>query len=275
MAIVSLQIEIKKIEIMRNNNQRQDSNGRLIAGVIILVAGLLFMLNNFDVLPHGVRHYIFSWKTLLIAIGTLNLLFSHNRTGGFIMLTVGLVFWIPDIIHIPIHMGRFIWPMAIIAVGIFLLFNSSESKYGERFWKKRIGERNKYKDENQSSEQSDFSQDDDYVDDVAIFGGGSRVITSKNFKGGKLTAIFGGSEIRMHHAKLAPGKQVLDIFFVFGGSEIIVPADWLVKVETVSIFGGFGDKRYVGKPKETTEGTDSVLVIKGLVLFGGAELKSY
>lgn len=254
---------------MRNHNQRQDSNGRLIAGVIILVAGLLFMLNNLDLIPHELRYYLFSWKTLLIAIGTLNLLFSHNRTGGFIMLTVGLAFWIPDIIHIPIHTGRFIWPLAIIAVGIFLLFNSSGNKYGSGFWRNRMNAHQQNRDDNESSLQ------DDYVDDVAIFGGGSRMVTSKNFKGGKLTAIFGGSEIRMHRAKLAPGKQVLDVFFVFGGSEIVVPADWIIKVEIVSIFGGFSDKRYVHKPEEVTEDTTSVLIIKGLVLFGGAELKSY
>jgi len=267
-------LKFKKTEIMRNHSQRQDSNGRVIAGIIILVAGLLFLLNNLNALPPRVEYYIFSWKTLLIAIGTLNLLFSHNRTGGFIMLTVGIVFWVPEIIHIPIRMGRFIWPMAIVAVGVFLLFNASESKNNRRFWRNRTRDHQQFRNNDQTEEQGDFSQDD-YVDDVAIFGGGSRVITSKNFKGGKLTAIFGGSEIRMHRAKLAPGKQVLDIFFVFGGSEIIVPADWIVKVETVSIFGGFGDKRYVRKPEEVTEGTPSVLVIKGLVLFGGAELKSY
>jgi predicted membrane protein len=259
---------------MKNRNHRQDSNGRVIAGIIIVVAGLLFMFNNMNVLSPELRYYIFSWKTLLIGIGALNLLFSHNRTGGFIMLTVGLVFWIPDIIHVPMHMSRFIWPLAIIAVGLFLLFNSRDSKYNGRFWQNKIRDHQRSGNTDQAGEQSGFSQDD-YVDDVAIFGGGSRVITSKNFKGGKLTAIFGGSEIRMHRAKLAPGKQVLDIFFVFGGSEIIVPADWLVKVETVSIFGGFSDKRYVRKPEEVTEENKSVLVIKGLVLFGGAELKSY
>jgi len=259
---------------MKNQNRRQDSDGRLIAGIIIVVAGLLFMFNNLNMLSPELKYYIFSWKTLLIAIGTLNLLFSHNKTGGFIMLTVGLVFWIPDIIHIPMRTSRFIWPMAIIAVGIFLLFNSSGSKFNGRFWQNKIRNHQRSRNTEQSEEQGGFSQDD-YVDDVAIFGGGSRVITSKNFKGGKLTAIFGGSEIRMHRAKLAPGKQVLDIFFVFGGSEIIVPADWIVKVETVSIFGGFSDKRYVRKPEEVTEENKSVLVIKGLVLFGGAELKSY
>ena len=80
--------------------KHQNTNGRLIAGIIILTAGLLFLLNNLNILPSRMEYYLFSWKTLLIAIGTLNLLFSHNRIGGFIMITVGLVFWVPDIIHL-------------------------------------------------------------------------------------------------------------------------------------------------------------------------------
>lgn len=259
---------------MKNRSHTQDANGRVIAGIIIVVAGLLFMFNNLNMLSPELKYYIFSWKTLLIAIGTLNLLFSHNRTGGFIMLTVGLVFWIPDIFDVPMQMSRFIWPLAIIAVGLFLLFNSGDRKFNGRFWQNKINEHQRNRNSSQTEAQGDFSQDD-YVNDVAVFGGGSRVVTSKNFKGGKLTAIFGGSEIRMHRAKLAPGKHVLDIFFVFGGSEIIVPSDWIVKVETISIFGGFGDKRYVKKPEEVAEENQSILVVKGFVLFGGAELKSY
>jgi predicted membrane protein len=34
----------------------------------------------------------------------------------------------------------------------------------------------------------------------------------------------------MKQAKLAPGNNVLDIVMVFGGSKIIVPQDWDVKV---------------------------------------------
>lgn len=258
---------------MRHHHQKLDTNGRLIAGIIILVAGLLFLLNNLNILPPQLDYYLFSWKTLLIAIGTLNLLFSHNRTGGFIMITVGLVFWIPDIIDLPMHASRFIWPMAIIAVGLFILFNNRENRFGSRFWEEKIKDHNKGA-ETSTEGDTMFSQDD-YIDEVAIFGGGDRRISSKSFKGGKVTSIFGGSAIHLRHAKLAPGNHKLDLFFLFGGSEIIVPADWVVKVDVVSIFGGFSDKRYVRNPEEITGNTPSVLTIKGLVLFGGGELKTY
>ncbi len=274
MNIVSLKIKLLKINIMRHHHQNPETNGRIIAGVIILTAGLLFMLNNFNVLPPRMEHYIFSWKTLLIAIGTLNLLFSHNRTAGFILITVGVVFWIPDIFVLPINAGKFIWPLAIIVVGLFILFKRPDGSFGHRFWEDRFRNNHDENETENAGEQASFSQND-FINNVAVFGGGSYVITSKNFKGGKLTAIFGGSEIHLQHAKLAPGKHILDILFLFGGSEIIVPPDWNIKIEVVSIFGGFSDKRFVRKPEEITDEKHSFLVIKGLVIFGGAEIKSY
>lgn len=259
---------------MRHHHPKEESQGRLIAGIVILTVGLLFMLKNFDLLSPQIEHYIFSWKTLLIAIGTMNLLFSHNRTGGFILITVGLVFWIPEIFNLSVRAGEFIWPLAIIAVGIFLLLNYKENKFGSRFWEKKITDHQNANNPENTGEQTGFSGED-YIDNVAIFSGGERIVTSKNFKGGKLTSIFGGSEIRMHNAKLAPGNHVLDVFFMFGGSEMVVPADWTINVDVLSIFGGFTDKRIVRKSEEKMEGTPSVLTIKGLVLFGGGELKSY
>lgn len=257
------------IDRRRNRRNPKDSKGRMIAGVIILIAGLLFMFSNFNMIPPQWEYYIFSWKTLIIGIGVLNILFSHNRNGGFIMIVVGLAFWIPEIFTLTLSAGKMVFPLAVIAVGVFLLFNSSDKRFGNRFWRRRIGE--------QKGAMSDDEESDseDYVDDMAVFGGGSRVVTSKNFKGGKLTAIFGGSEIRMHHAKLAPGDQVLDVFFLFGGSELIVPSDWVINVEVISIFGGFGDKRYVSRLEDFAGEKPSSLTIKGLVLFGGAGLKTY
>jgi len=253
---------------MRNYSENRESNSRVITGLIILVVGVLFLVNNFHWLPPQVGYYLFSWKTLLIGIGVLNLLLSRNRVTGFILITVGVAFWAPQIFHLPIPVGRLIWPMAIIAVGLFLLVNRREEGRGNGFFG---GHRSA--DENAADGKA-FVQED-FIDDVAIFGGGDRVVTSKNFRGGKLTAIFGGSAIRMHRASMAPGKHYLEVFYMFGGSEIVVPADWVIRVDVVSIFGGFSDKRYVRKPEEITDENHPVLVIKGLVIFGGGEIKTY
>jgi hypothetical protein len=114
---------------------------------------------------------------------------------------------------------------------------------------------------------------DDYIDIINIFSGGERQIVSENFSGGKITSIFGGSEIDLTQAKLAPGVSELEIACVFGGTTIIVPTDWNVKVEVVPVLGGFGDERKlnIGRPIDTSR----QLIIKGAVVFGGGEIKSY
>jgi hypothetical protein len=74
-------------------------------------------------------------------------------------------------------------------------------------------------------------------------------------------------------ADLSPGRNVLDMFCLFGGSKIIVPAERSVKIEITSIFGGYSDKRRIA-PK-TNIGHDRELVIKGVAIFGGGEIKGY
>ena len=84
---------------------------------------------------------------------------------------------------------------------------------------------------------------DDYIDYVNVFSGGERQIVSENFRGGKITAVFGGTELDLTKAKLAPGRTELEIACVFGGATIIVPDDWNVKIEVTPVLGGFSDSR--------------------------------
>ncbi|MCB0752810.1 MAG: hypothetical protein KDC52_15170, partial [Ignavibacteriae bacterium] len=87
----------------------------------------------------------------------------------------------------------------------------------------------------------------------------------------KLTAIFGGSEVHFENSLLAKGKNEIDIFSMFGGYTIYVPQDWNVIIDVVAIFGGLSDKR-IKDPNRVYE-DDKILIIKGLVLFGGGEVK--
>ena len=43
----------------------------------------------------------------------------------------------------------------------------------------------------------------------------------------------------MLDAQLAPGKNYIDVFCMFGGSKFLIPADWKVRVEVTAIFGGW------------------------------------
>lgn len=217
------------------------------AGIVLVIIGLVFLLDNLDVIPYYVPQYIFKWESILIIIG-IGMLSTGRRAGvGFIL--VGGFFLVPDLFYIPGFYPGDWWPVVLVAVGISIIL----------------------KDRNGGSFNSDTS-DDNYLDEISIFGGSKKVFTSPALTGGKITSVFGGSEINLTHCDLAPGRNLIDVFFVFGGSSLIVPADWNVKVKVTSIFGGFSDER--NPSVGAIESNEKELVIKGFVMFGGGEIKS-
>jgi hypothetical protein len=121
--------------------------------------------------------------------------------------------------------------------------------------------------------QDDTEAKDGVLNDSAIFNGEKKIVTSQNFKGGKIVAIFGGAEIDLTQAKLAPGKNYLELTCIFGGVTVIVPTDWNIHNEISAVLGGIEDKRrtFVRLP----ENDDKQLIIVGTAMFGGGEIKSY
>jgi hypothetical protein len=111
----------------------------------------------------------------------------------------------------------------------------------------------------------------DFVDATSIFGSTKKNILTKNFRGGDITNIFGGTEINLSQADIQ-GTAKLDVTTIFGGAELIVPSHWVIKSEAVTIFGGIDDKRSVTTMTETPE---KLLIIEGTILFGGIDIKSY
>ena len=54
-------------------------NDRLVPGMILVIIGALFLLNNFDVIDFDWSTFIHLWPVVLIIAG-VNLVFAHNRT---------------------------------------------------------------------------------------------------------------------------------------------------------------------------------------------------
>lgn len=231
---------------------------RSIAAILLIIAGGLLFLDTFDIVNFSVKNIIFNWKTILIIIGVIILFSSEQRTTGYILIGLGVVFWLPSLFDFDIRLYQVFWPLVLIGVGLVIL--TRRNVHGKMGLRRR------------SSLNSDGTLDTDYIDDVSIFGGGVKRYSSQNLKGGNITAIFGGSEIDVTQSKMSGDGTVVDVFTMFGGTKFIVPGSWQVKSEAVSLFGGFTDKRHI-KPSE--EVTEKVLLIKGLVLFGGVEIKNY
>ena len=229
----------------------EQQSHRVIIGVILVLVGLALVMRNTGIFPHFIDHVIFSWPMLLVAIGLVITLSSGGgKTGGVILMAVGAFFLIPIIFRETFDINMF-WPSIFIVIGLIFIFARRKS------WRP----------------SSAIHVGDDFIDNVNIFGGGERQIISENFRGGKITAIFGGSEIDLTQAKLAPGVSELEIACVFGGTTIIVPDDWNVKIEVVPVLGGFGDSRKLHHGR--TIDMSKQLIIKGAIVFGGGEIKSY
>lgn len=111
---------------------------------------------------------------------------------------------------------------------------------------------------------------EDFIDATSIFGGVHKKMVSKNFKGGDIVTIMGGTEIDLSQADFT-GVARLDVTQVMGGTKIIVPAHWEVRTEVSAIFAGFEDKRQ----QPAVQNPDQVLIIDGTSIFGGIELKNF
>jgi predicted membrane protein len=107
------------------------------------------------------------------------------------------------------------------------------------------------------------------VNGFALLGGVKRKVVSQDFRGGALTAILGGCELDLRHASISSGQAVIDTFALWGGIDIKVPQEWSVVVQGTPILGAFDDKTV----RVGGDGS-KVLVIKGVALMGGVELKN-
>ena len=233
--------------------ETKHTDKRLIAGVIIVLVGAAILAINFGVLPSNLKYYLFHWEVILMGIGLIALLTSEHKGTGIILIAVGGAFYLRNFIDLHFNFWQLFIPSLIIMLGLIMIF------------RRRSGN---------EDESKILEPGNDYLDDVAIFGGSEKVINSQNFKGGKITAIFGGSNLNMSRVKLAPGVQVIDIFALFGGTTFIVPEDWNIKVKVISIFGGLSDKQRVTRSAKEND-DKNMLIVKGLAIFGGGEIKSF
>jgi predicted membrane protein len=237
----------------RPDHHHSSGTSKIALGVVLIVLGSLLVIERTGLLPNYIENIVFSWQMLLVAIGFVMTMGSGHKGPGLVVMAVGGFFLIPEIFDIPFRAYRLFWPALFIVAGIVILTNAK--------W---------FKSENWHSRQTNSS---DKIDIVHIFGGGERIVTSDNFQGGKITAIFGGSEIDFTRAQLAPGVNEIEVTWIFGGGSLIVPGDWNVVIEVTPILGGFSDSRKMSHNKPID--VSKTLVIKGTVIFGGGEIKSY
>lgn len=103
------------------------------------------------------------------------------------------------------------------------------------------------------------------LEELVVFSGKNLVIHDQ-FYGMDGEAIFGGLTIDLRNAKIEENISI-DAMAVFGGVDILVPANVSVKLSDISLFGGCSNQR-----KDSPVGGPTVYV-NATALFGGVEVK--
>lgn len=253
----------------------QAGGGKVMAGLILVTIGVVVLVAKLDLffLPR----WLFSWKMLLIAIG-LFLGFRHNfqKPGWLILVLIGTVFLIQDAVDgFDLHI--YFWPIMLIGLGVWIMLKPRRD-YPRQFDRKReVSETEAGPDYTKShrfssgdAANSTYSTED-IVDVTAIFGGIKKNIISKNFMGGEVVSVFGGTELNLSQADIQH-PVMLEATQIFGGTTLIIPPHWQIKSEMVAILGGIDDKRVV---RPGGYDPTKVIILKGTTLFGGLQIKSY
>lgn len=226
--------------------RHENSNSRIWLGLFFVLIGSYFLLRNFHMIPSFLPYWLFQWEMVFILIG--GTMMVTGRREGLIFFGIGAFFILPDILDIPRFHMRDWWPLILIAIGLSIFIRRRNFT---------------------GNEPSIVS--DEYFDDTSFFGGSKKIITSQNLKAARINSIFGGTELNLVGAKLGQKEVLVDCLCLFGGNEIIIPNDWTVVNEMFVIFGGFSDDRTSISAAE--QDPEKIIRLKGLVLFGGSEVR--
>lgn len=245
-------------------------SGRFVIGLVVLVVGVLFLLNNLDIgLDINIGKVFSLWPVIPLVLG-LNWLFlafrsTGSETGSRVFfpwgqLITSLVATAVGVLFLGRNLGLFhfetrlfwslFWPVILILVGFSLLRGRAASGgQGGRFT--LMGEAN--------------------------IGGDQ----PWKLESGSYFAMMGGIKIDLGAAEIADGETVLDLTAFMAGIEVMVPKDLSVIYEGSAVLGGvtFKDQEDGGiiggrRVEHNINGsTEKVVRIQARAIMGGVEIK--
>ena len=268
------------------------SKGNLIAGVLVIFVGFLFLIRQADIF-YFIPNWITSWPMVLIIIGLcIGGTSNFKNPATWILIGIGSFFLLNKVVHI--NLWNIIWPAMVIGLGVWLIMDKRRPnrRYSNippvdaayKPWEpKPFGASSSDNDTKAdfTSNSDSFGPEqnfgkfnetwgDEYLQSTVVFSDVKKIILSKRFRGGEMVNVFGGTDINLLQADIQ-GPVVIEVFQLFAGSKIIIPTHWKVQSELTSIFGEVDDRRYIqGQIIDDSK----LLILRGTSVFGGITIKN-
>jgi predicted membrane protein len=227
-------------------------SARLVVGVIIVLIGAILLADNlgwFDA-----RYVLRSlWPLALVAVGVTMVRspdHRRSRSWGWVLITVGIWLFLDRIGWLHVSLWHLLLPGLLLFVG------------GSLVWRALNG----------PPKTEPIAGTEDHVEFVrsfALMSGCELRPVSRPFRGADLTAVMGGIKLDLADARMEGDSATVEVFAFWGGIEIHVPPDWTVTSKVTTLLGGFVDKR-----RPTSVVPTKTLVVRGMVVMGGIEVKN-
>ncbi len=250
--------------------------GRIIAGGILILLGILFTLDNFGLVQAGdVFRY---WPLFIVGFGLLKISQSRapeQRIGGAVLTVVGVLLLARSLHILPFRM-RELWPVLLLLFGGMLVWQSLRGRRpGVSTGAELAGEGVLAGARERLGSMRGETIAGSTLNEFALMGGGDRVVRSQDFRGGEVTAIMGGFQIDLRGAVIAGDVAELEVFTLWGGVDLRVPEDWNVVVRGIPVLGVFSNStRSAGSSVASGGAPGKTLVVKGMSIMGGVEVKN-
>jgi predicted membrane protein len=249
--------------------------GKMLFGLFILALGVLFILDNLDLV--SAHHYVRYWPVVLILYGLARLLQPRHAGGrlwGFFVAVVGGLLLLRNLHYLHFNLWA-LWPVLLVVIGLQLIWHAFTGRSPRRIHRHGpfpcpgvTGGAAASGGAPGAGPAGPSVTDESVIDDSVVLGGTERVNTSQDFRGGKISSIMGGYELDLRQASIAGGEAALELFVCCGAVEITVPRDWTVVVRGTPVLGGLEDST------QKTVTSAKRLVIDAQVIMGGVEVKN-
>ena len=223
----------------------RSSPWKTLTGIVLIALGALFMIGQVGyVEPDNIVQR--AWPLAIVLYGILHWLASPARfVTPAIIAAIGLVLLSTTLQLISASTLAFFWPLALVAVGAWILFN--RASFARR-----------------------SASDPDNVDSFVICGNVETLSRSQSFRGGSAVTMFGEIKLDLREAQPTSDFATLDATAIFGAVFIRVPRDWKVEVSGAPILGKITNPAVA--ESSPSQGT-AVLKVDALAIFGEVKIE--
>ncbi len=234
-----------------------NTKGNLLVGSFLIILGLLFIIDNYDLLDYEISGLIFRWESFLIFIGIVLIVSKSNEKTGIVIATIGIFFLGMDLYDFKFKGFLYdYWPIIVILIGIYFIYKKSADK-------KEVEE------ETDSGKEFANENADQILNRTFIFTEESIHLNSPKFSLSDSFFLF--SALKLFFRNDQTNKSILiNNTLILSSNILYFPSDWRVIDSSVNILAEVKDQRK--KPDKFSEAPVTI-VLKGANILGSIKIK--